>query len=91
MWVIKPNLGLSWSPSYLLRPGSSSLTWNAIGADRCSNRWIGSNAAGSGSRSLPLSGTVTETVTCYFGSLSITRSRQIIVKYSGGGGGGIDL
>lgn len=86
MWVIRPNLAMSYSPSVLINPGSTTMSWTATGADRCSNRYIGTNAEASGSKTIPVMSTTTETIICYFGSQSISKSRRITVKYGGRGG-----
>ena len=87
MRVIRPNLNAYWSPNYLTRSGTGTLKWNATGADKCSSSYLGSNAAASGSKNVYIGSTITHTVTCYFGSQSISKSAKITVKYSGGGGG----
>lgn len=87
MRVIRPNLNAYWSPNYLTRPGTGTLKWSANGADKCSSGYIGNNAAASGSKNVYVGSTRTHTVTCYFGSKSISKSAKITVKYSGGGGG----
>jgi hypothetical protein len=87
VWVIRPNLTLSFSDIILVSPGSINLTWVATGGDYCSSSSIGSNYPPTYyNRSIPITNTTTVTVTCYFGGLSISKYQIVRVKYGSGPG-----
>ncbi|WP_150138647.1 phage tail protein [Candidatus Enterovibrio escicola] len=86
LWVIKPNLHLSLSKTYLNGGQNIEIDWSSTGADSC--RIFGTNKPASGSMNYYASCSTTIEMSCKFGSQSISKSQSIIVKYSNCGGGG---
>ena len=87
IWIIRPNLTASWHASSVPNVGNdATYSWRANGADRCTtsfnNRGVTppkNNLPATGSQTVPVFGRTTGTVTCYFGSLSKTKLRDITV------------
>jgi len=86
LWVIKPNLHLSLSKTYLNGGQNIEIDWSSTGADSC--RIFGTNKPASGSMNYYARCSTTIEMSCKFGSQSISKSQSIIVKYSNCGGGG---
>lgn len=87
IWVIRPNLTASWHASSVPNVGNdATYSWRANGADKCTTSFNNRGATpprynlpATGSQTVPVFGRTTGTVTCYFGSLSKTKLRDITV------------
>ena len=90
LWVIRPNLRLTWNPISVVTIGHYSLlSWQATGADYCTRKAVAYSIPGSSN--VPVSGSLNVTIlknttaemTCYFGTLSKTVTSFLWVEQSG--------
>ena len=93
-----PSVTLTASPTTVAAGGTTTLTWNATGADTCtaSGAWSGTKATSNHETSSALSADSTFTLTCTGASGSTSASVTVRVPAAdsiggGGGGGSISL
>jgi len=86
--VVRPNLHVSLSKTYLNGAQYIDINWSSKGADSC--KLFGSNKAISGTQRYYARCSSTISMTCKFGSQSITKGQSVLVKYSNCGGGGFE-